>query len=228
MRRLLDIPLEYLIAGLLAVALGVGIYALRGSNSSATTPPVASAPAPATHPAASSPGQPGNPLSAALIARSRRAYEHVRAVTVHAHVANASLTFTMILRHGKVVAESFIGERPGRVSELVAPNGPATYGRAAANACWGVVPASAPQTLTDVGHSFPDFDTNTTLLAPQPVAGGWAVNAEHKGQLEAYILDGRTHLVRALSGQQGGIQVTMHVRNLASVPRLPAPEPRCP
>lgn len=140
-----------------------------------------------------------------------------------AHIGTASMNFAIVLRHDQIVAESFIGGPPGELSQLVAPNGPTTYGRAPHSACWALVSASSPQALDDLSHPFPYVQPNVRLLAPERVAGGWVVTGEYEGQTESLVIDGQTYLVRSLSSHQG----TMAVRSLASAPRLPVPEPRC-
>lgn len=232
MRRLVDVPAEYLVAALLAGALAVGLYLLSGSGSSMTRTTATSAAAPQTHtPPAQSPSVPvrtNNQQALELIARSRQAYRHVRGVSLAFHLPTGSLHFTMVLRNGRIVGESYIGGRTGHLSELVAPNGPTTYGRAPGSACWALVPVSAPQALTDVGHEFPYFDRSAQILAPRQVAGGWALRAvDGKGTTETVVLDTRSLLVRTLTAQQGGLQVTMHAQSLDSPVHLPVPAPRC-
>jgi hypothetical protein len=236
MRRLADTPIEYLIAGVLALALAAGIYVLH--KSTASTPVTTSAsvippphrqarpsPQPAAQPSRAA--QPGNPLGLALLRRAQKAYLYVGAVSATGRIAGYEMNFTIVLRHGQVVAESFLGRHNGSITRLVAPHGSTTYARATGSGCWRVVPAGNPAALDDVGHPFPYFQPAAHVLVPQSVPGGWAVNAEVKGQLEAFVLQSKTYLVRSMSVQQGALHVTMPVRILARAPHLPVPAPRC-
>ncbi|MBV8429603.1 MAG: hypothetical protein JO244_00450 [Solirubrobacterales bacterium] len=227
MRRVAEVPLEYLAAGILALGLGIGIYALRHSTASST---LTTAAAPAVHPL-SHPSVPiapqDNPFGVALIKRSEKAYARIPGVSLAGRVGAVSLHFVMVLHDGRVVAESFTGHQDTQTTQLVAPHGAVTFVRAPGSGCWKGLPASAPQALSDVSHRFPYFDPQAQILVPQQVASGWAVNAAEKGQLEAFVLGARSYLVRTAVAVKAGVRLTMPVQNLSQAPQLPLPEPRC-
>jgi len=139
MRRFPRIRVQYLAAAALAVGIGGGIYALRGSQ--------ANAPAPATAPLVASPRQASTvatastvvqassmpwgsrkstvprkstapptrpkhesvPSALALLARARLAYAHVPAVVVAGTLVRARLRLTFILHDDRIVADGWLG-----------------------------------------------------------------------------------------------------------------------
>lgn len=233
-RRLGSVPLPHLLAAVLVIGLGVGIYAIKSSGSASSLSSGASVPDRATPPAAdtttgaTAESRPtGDPHGLALLARVRQTYARVPAVVTTGRLGAMSVRFSAILSAGVVVAEGFAGTRGAGTTILVAPRGSATFARDPGASCWRQVPASDPQALTDIGGHFPAYPNVAVVKAPQRTDNGWLLGVVARGKSSTFAIDGKTFFVRTITLRQSGEQVTEHVHTLTSVPNLPSPQPRC-
>jgi hypothetical protein len=134
----------------------------------------------------------------ALFAKVHRAYLHAPAVELSVIARKSTLRFprrfVLILQSGRVVAEEFT--RTGRDgTTLVAKSFHQTYARTVGAKCWRRLPASNPQTLTDVGVPFPYTRTALGIggkaLPPQRTAFGWKVATENRAEFWFLVLQPR-------------------------------------
>lgn len=252
MRRFARIRVQYLAAVALAVAIGGGIYALRGSQTKASVPatsPVLSA-LPRTSPAptvASVPGtptappvtrpprarrqptHPRNPVpsAAALLARVRSAYVHVPGVVVNGTLVKARLRMTFVLHDDKIVANGWLGTGAnGEVIGAVTPPRSPTFARELGTDCWQSLPKSNVLSPADIGTPFPPT-VGSTFGTPVPARGGWAITGESDGALTTFVIDAGTFQLRSMTSSQNGLSFSGNAVALSSAPALPVPEPRC-
>lgn len=238
MRRLAEVPIQYVAAVVLLVGLAVGIYALKGSQTSspsAATTPVAAAPRSATAPGSATapavkPASGGATSGQALLARARLAFAHVPAITTTLSIGNKGWDqFRSVLRNDRIVAEAFVGKaQDGQTTELVVRAGSPTYAHEPGTKCWRPLAASSPQSISDIGTQFPPaLPAGANVEPTLPTRGGWLVPVQVGRDNTMFTIDARTHLVTSVLSSSGAIRVGGDVQTLSSVPALPQPEPRC-
>ena len=164
-----------------------------------------------------------------LFAEVHRAYRHVPAVELsvlpHRSTFQFPRRFVLVLRSGVVVAEEFVRSGRNAATQVARRHHP-TFSRTAGTKCWRRLPSSNPQTLADVGISFPYTRVHIKALPPKRRAFGWTVISENgaafwflafQPQRPAHLLDksdlrikrfitygvfGRSHRLKAIFIQQ--------------------------
>ncbi len=168
----------------------------------------------------------GDAEGLALLARVHRAYRSVPAVAISGRTRSLSFRFALVLRSGIGIAEQFVASGPSGTTMLVARSGTPTFARNPGSSCWRRLAATDRQSFTNIGLPFPD-QPRMQVKHPRRTQTGWLLPIVVDDGPLAFVIDGRSMLIRSFNLTTQGTRIVEQAHNLNSAPALLVPQPRC-
>ncbi len=161
----------------------------------------------------------------AFLQRVHIAYSNVPGVVISGQTSSLSFTYTLLLRHGVVVQEDFVGKEGPQVTKLVS-EGATTYALAPRTACWQALSPADPEAFHNLGLHFPD-QKPMQVKTPRRTQIGWSLPIVENGTRGVLAIDPKSLLVTSVLVGIGSSTVTEQVNALQSAPKLFASHPHC-